>query len=113
VINEVHITPEGLEGVRRELDEWRHRGMAKAGVSFPAHPGELMIGNIASHEGPDDLGGDRGVGLPGQSGEGLRRKLRPGLGKVESAIPGKPGEENFGEAELRRLAAGTHIFHGS
>jgi hypothetical protein len=97
------------ELVRRGLVERHHGRMAEGGVSLVGHAAEIVIGNLAGHERADHLDGDLPVRPAEQPGDGIRGELRPDLGHIKPAVPGKPGEHHIAESQGRGGAPRRNI----
>ena len=81
------------------LPQRHHGGMAERRVGFIGHAAEIGIGDFAAGERPDHLDGDFPIRPSEKSGDGLRRKLRPGFRHVEAAVAGKPGQHHVAETQ--------------
>ena len=87
------------KGIRTELGERRHRGMAEIAVGLARHAGEVRFADGIADERPHHLDGDFGIGPSGEACDGRRIELRPGLGHIKAAVAGKAREHHLGEAE--------------
>ena len=97
------------EFVRSDLVERNHGRMAESGVGLVRHAAEIGIGYLAGGKRPDHLDRDFPIGPAKETGDGLARELRPGLGHVETAVAGKPGQHHVTEAQHGGLAPGRNI----
>ena len=77
------------------------RPVAEAGVGVAAHRREVVVGDVAADERPDDLEGHFGVRTPGEARDRLRRKLGPEGGHIEAAVAGEPRQEHISEDRAR------------
>ena len=99
------------EGVRCELHERRHGGMAEGVIGLPRHAGEIGRRDRARRERGDHLARDLGIGTPGERRDPRGFERGPRLRHIESAVAGEPGERDVDEAERGRLAAGRDVLH--
>ena len=97
------------ELVRPDLVERHHGGMAEGGVGLVRHAAELGVRNLAADERTHHVDRDFPIGPAEEACDVLRRKLRPGFGHVEAAVPGKPGQHHVAEAQNGGFASGRNI----
>ena len=80
-----------------DLVERHHGGMAERGIGLVGHAAEIGVGDFAADKRADHVDRDFPIGPAEKSGDGLRRKLRPGFGHVEAAVAGEPGQHHIAE----------------
>ncbi len=97
------------EGVRRKLHERRHRGMAEPVIGLARHAGEIARRRRAADERPDHVAGEFRIGAAGEGGDGRGVESRPGLGHIEAAVAGEPGEGDVEKALRRGFAPGGDV----
>ena len=97
------------ELVRRHLAQRHHRRMAEGGIGLVRHAAELGVRDLAADEGPDHLDRDLPIGTAEEAGDGFGRELRPGVGHIQAAVAGEPGQHHVAEAEFGGLAPGRDI----
>ena len=99
------------EMVRADLDERRHRVVAKRRVGFLDHALQRRRGDLAAGEAVDDPQRRFGIGEAGKCRDLALGERRPGLRKVEPAVARQPREHDVAKTERRCFAAGRDITH--
>jgi len=79
-------------------------GMPEGGVGVVGHGAQIGVGNFAADKRADHVDRDFPIRPAEKSGDRLRRKLRPGLRHVKTAVAGKPGQHHVAEGQFRGLA---------
>ena len=97
------------ELIGTDLVERHHRGMAERGIGLVGHAAEIGVGDLAADKRADHIDRDFPIGPAEESGDGFRRKLRPGFGHVEAAVAGEPGQHHVAETQGRGLPPGRNI----
>ena len=97
------------ELMRADLVQRHHGGMTESGVGLVRHAAEVGVRNVAGNERAHHVDGDLPIGPAEEGGCSLTRKLRPNLGHVEAAVPGKPGQHHVAETQRRSLAPGRNV----
>jgi len=99
------------EGVGAGLHQRRDGRMAETAIGIRDHCLQDVDRDGIADEGRNDFEGDVLVGLAGKGSDGLFVELRPGFGKVETAVAGKPLKQDIGEFQDWCLTTRTDVFH--
>ena len=91
------------ELMRTDLIQRDDGGMTEGGVGVVGHGAQIGVGNFAADKRADHVDRDFPIGPAEKSGDRLRRKLRPGLRHVKTAVAGKPGQHHVAEGQFRGL----------
>ncbi len=95
--------------MRGDLAKRHHRRMAESSIGLVGHAAELGIRDLAGDERLDDFDRDLPIGPAEKLRDHVMREKRPGLGHVEAAIAGQPGQHHVAEGERGGFPASGHV----
>ena len=97
--------------VGRQLHQRGYCVVAEGAIGLIHHGGKGIIADFAADERPQHGFGNLAIGLVGKAGDGFPVELRPFLRQVETAVAGKPLQQDITKSEAWSVSARTYKLH--
>jgi hypothetical protein len=97
------------ELIGTDLVQRNHGRMAERRIGLVRHAPEIGVGDFTADKRPDHVDSDFPIRPAEKSGNGLRRKPRPGFGHVKAAVAGEPGQHHVAESKCGGLPPRRNI----
>ena len=100
------------EMIRPQLHQRRPRGVAKALIGALDDAGQVLVGETVADERAHDPKRNLFIGAPGQGGNLGLAQGRDGLGQIQPAVAGQPGQHRLLKVQRGCSTPGRNVTHG-